>query len=46
MIGAADLIDGKDLGPALDRLLANPTAAYIHIHHARFGCYAARADRV
>ena len=46
MIAAADLIDGKDLGPALDRLLANPTAAYVHIHHARFGCYAARADRV
>ena len=46
MIGAADLIDGKDLGPALDRLLANPTAAYVHIHYARFGCYAARADRV
>jgi hypothetical protein len=46
MIAAADLIDGKDLGPALDRLLANPTAAYVHIHYARFGCYAARADRV
>jgi hypothetical protein len=46
MIVAAELIDGKDLGPTLDRLLANKTAAYIHIHYAKFGCYAARADRV
>ena len=46
MIVAADLIDGQDLGSALDNLLANPTAAYVHIHYAKFGCYAARADRV
>lgn len=46
MIVAADLVDGNDLGPALNRLLANPAAAYIHIHYAKFGCYAARADRV
>jgi hypothetical protein len=46
MIVAADLIDGKDLGCALDRLLANPTAAYVDIHYAKFGCYAARAHRV
>ena len=46
MIVAADLIEGKDLGSALDRLLTNPTAAYVHIHYAKFGCYAARADRV
>jgi hypothetical protein len=47
MIVAADLIsDGKNLGPALDRLLADPAATYVHIHYAKFGCYAARADRV
>jgi hypothetical protein len=47
MIVAADLIaDGKDLGPALDRLLAVPAVSYVHIHYAKFGCYAARADRV
>jgi hypothetical protein len=46
MIVAADLIEGKDLGSALDRLFANPTAAYVHIHYAKFGCHAARADRV
>ncbi len=45
MIVAADLVEGEDLGPALDRLLADPAAAYVHIHYAKFGCYAARADR-
>ena len=45
MILAADLVDGQDLGPALNRLLANPATAYVHIHYAKFGCYAARADR-
>ena len=45
MIVAADLVEGEGLGPALDRLLADPAAAYVHIHYAKFGCYAARADR-
>jgi hypothetical protein len=45
MIVAADLVEGQNLAGALDRLLANPAAAYVHIHYARFGCYAARADR-
>ena len=45
MTVAADLIDGKDLAPALERLLADPAASYVHIHYAKFGCYAARADR-
>ncbi|MBV8651834.1 MAG: DUF1203 domain-containing protein [Alphaproteobacteria bacterium] len=45
MIVAADLVDGKALAPALERLLADPAAAYVHIHFAKFGCYAARADR-
>jgi hypothetical protein len=30
MIVAADLVDGKDPGPALERLLADPAAAYVH----------------
>jgi len=45
MIVAADLIDGKELEQALDRLLFDPAIAYIHIHYAKFGCYAARVDR-
>ncbi len=45
MIVAADLAEGRALEPALDALLARPDAAYVHIHFARYGCFAARADR-
>ncbi len=45
MIVAADLVEGQNLAGALDRLLADPATAYVHIHYAKFGCYAARADR-
>jgi Protein of unknown function (DUF1203) len=45
MIVAADLIDGKDLGGSLNRLLNDPATDYVHIHFAKFGCFAARADR-
>ena len=45
MIVTADLVDGEALAPALGRLLADPAAAYVHIHFAKYGCYAARADR-
>lgn len=45
MIVAADLVDGQQLAPALERLLADPAASYVHIHYAKYGCYAARADR-
>jgi Protein of unknown function (DUF1203) len=40
-----ELVDGPDLEPALARLFALPQAAYIHIHFAAPGCYAARVDR-
>lgn len=40
----ADLTEG-DLKPAIERLLSNPDAAYIHAHYAKRGCYAARIDR-
>jgi hypothetical protein len=46
MIVAADLVDGKVLASSLDRLLGDPCASYVHIHYAKFGCYAARADRI
>ena len=45
MIVAADLVDGANLGPALETLFAQPAVDYVHIHFAKFGCYAARADR-
>lgn len=45
MLVDADLADGRELGPALDRMLAGPGVAVVHIHYAKPGCYAARAIR-
>ena len=40
-----ELIDGKALEEAVERLFADPRAAYLHAHFAAPGCYAARIDR-
>jgi len=42
----ADVADGACLEALVERLLANDTAAYLHVHYAKRGCYAARVDRV
>lgn len=44
MIGH-ELIDGRNVEQAIERLLANPAAAYLHVHFASPGCYATRVDR-
>lgn len=44
MIGH-DLVDGKILEAVIARLFADARAAYLHIHFASPGCYAARVDR-
>lgn len=41
-----ELVEGRDLEAAIDRRLSDPRAAYLHIHFAAPGCYAARVDRV
>ncbi|TMJ25879.1 MAG: DUF1203 domain-containing protein, partial [Alphaproteobacteria bacterium] len=35
----------RDLEAAIERLLAEPRAAYLHVHFAAAGCYAARVER-
>lgn len=40
-----EVADGRHLVAAIDRLFANPRAAYLHIHYAAPGCYAARVER-
>jgi hypothetical protein len=40
-----ELVDGRGLEAAIERLFAIPRAAYLHIHYAAPGCYAARVDR-
>ena len=41
----ADLADGADLVPVIERFFANPEVDYLHAHYARRGCYAARIVR-
>ena len=40
-----ELVEGTALEPAIGRLLADPSAAYLHLHYAAPGCYAARVER-
>lgn len=42
----ADVVDGAEAETLIARLLQAPDAAYLHVHFARRGCYAARVDRV
>ena len=41
----ADLADGANLEVLVERLLANDATAYLHVHYAKRGCYAARVER-
>jgi hypothetical protein len=40
-----ELIDGRHLIAGIERLLTDPRAAYLHVHFAAAGCYAARVTR-
>jgi hypothetical protein len=46
MMVDADVIEGRLLEEMIGRFFANDAVAYIHLHYARPGCYAARVDRV
>jgi hypothetical protein len=41
----ADVVEGDALPEAIRRLLAVNDVAYLHLHNAKAGCYAARVDR-
>lgn len=45
MLVEADVVDGSEAEPLIERLLSDPAVAYIHAHSARPGCYLARIDR-
>ena len=42
----ADVVNGVEAEPLIDRLLAEPNTDYLHIHFAKRGCFAARVDRL
>jgi hypothetical protein len=46
MMTGCELVDGKAVEGAIDRLFTKPDAEYLHIHFAAPGCYAARVERV
>jgi Protein of unknown function (DUF1203) len=46
LIVDADLVDGGNVESAIQRFFAAPRVAYIHAHYAKYGCYAARIDRL
>ena len=46
MLTGADVVDGRELEGLIDRLFADASAAYLHVHFARPGCYAARVERM
>jgi hypothetical protein len=41
----ADVIEGTQVEPVIERLLANPEVSYIHAHNAKQGCYSGRIER-
>jgi hypothetical protein len=40
-----ELVQGRELDAAIGRLFASPAAAYLHVHFAAPGCYAAQVLR-
>lgn len=41
----AEVVPGETAGATFRRLLATDTAAYLHVHFARYGCFGCRVDR-
>lgn len=41
----AEVTPGSELRPLIARLLKNREVTYLHVHNARYGCYACRVDR-
>jgi hypothetical protein len=41
----ADVMPGQELAAAIHRLLERSATAYLHVHNAKPGCFAARVDR-
>ena len=42
----ADVVEGGAVESLIERLFADPSVLYIHVHNAKRGCYSGRIDRV
>lgn len=45
MMKAADVVPGTAVEKLIEQMFDNPAIAFLHVHNAKWGCYAARADR-
>ena len=41
----ADIVEGNEIEPVIERLFSNSCVNYIHAHNAKRGCYSGRIDR-
>ena len=46
MMIEADIVEGSNLAAMIEKMLANDSAEYVHLHNAQRGCYLACAVRV
>jgi hypothetical protein len=46
MMRQADVVEGKNAVPVIERMLSDAKVAYLHVHNAKPGCFAARIDRI
>jgi Protein of unknown function (DUF1203) len=45
MLLDADVVQGTELASAIERMFSRDAVAYLHLHNAKPGCFAARVDR-
>jgi hypothetical protein len=45
MMTGCELVDGREVEAAIERLFANQNTSYLHVHFAAPGCYAAQVER-
>jgi len=45
MIIDADVVDGVELESLIERMFANESVDYLHVHNAKLGCYLALVER-
>jgi len=45
MMVDADVVQGTSVDQVIERYLDHPQVAYLHLHNAKRGCFAARAQR-
>ncbi|WP_129642412.1 DUF1203 domain-containing protein [Peristeroidobacter agariperforans] len=45
MMKAADVAPGTAIEKLIEQMFAKPGIAFLHVHNAKWGCFAARVDR-